>query len=363
MTTRHLWRTLLALLAASVLVLGACSSDDDSSDGDSTDDSTDDEAAAGGGSADTLRLGYFPNVTHAPALVGIQEGLFEDALGDTSLEVSSFDSGGSASEALLSGAIDATFVGPNPAINAFAQSDGAVTLVSGSTSGGASLVVDPSIASPEDLAGTTIASPDLGNTQDVALRTWLGEQGYEVDESGGGDVSIQPQENADSLRLFQEGTIDGAWVPEPWATRLVQEGGGEVLVDEGELWPDGQYVTTHLLVSTEFLQENPDTVRALIEGELASLDFIADDPEAAQVAANDEIEQLTGERIPEEVISAAWENLEFTYDPIASSLEGSKDNAVAVGLLDEVDLDGIYDLSILNELLEERGDEPVEGLS
>jgi NitT/TauT family transport system substrate-binding protein len=363
-TQRRTLRVVLGLLAASVLVLGACSSDDDSSEGSDggTEDSTGSGEEAGGATADTLRLGYFANVTHAPALVGVEEGTFEDALGDTTLETSTFNSGTEASEALLSGAIDATFIGPNPAINAFAQSDGAVVLVSGSTSGGASLVVNPDITSPEDLEGTTIASPDLGNTQDVALRTWLGEQGYETDTSGGGDVSVSPQENADSLRLFQEGTIDGAWVPEPWATRLIQEGGGETLVDEGELWPDGQYVTTHLLVSREFLDQYPGTVQDLIEGELAALELIESDPEAAQTATNDGIEAITTERIPDEVISAAWENLEFTADPIASSLQTSKDDAVALGLLDEVDLDGIYDLSILNQVLADAGEPEVEGL-
>jgi NitT/TauT family transport system substrate-binding protein len=197
----------------------------------------------------------------------------------------------------------------------------------------------------------------------VALRFWLGEQGYEVDQSGGGEVEITPQENADTLTTFQDGTIDGAWVPEPWATRLIEEGGGHVLLDEAELWPDGQFVTTHLIVRTDYLEEHPANVRALVEGLLDAIDQAnADDPADAQTTVNDGIEEVTTNRLDDATIQGAWENLTFTADPIASSLEASKDHAVEVGLLDEVDLDGIYDLTILNQVLADRGEEEVAGL-
>jgi NitT/TauT family transport system substrate-binding protein len=348
---------------AAVLALGlaatACGGDDD------------DGAAAGGeqASADaapsgTLNLGYFANVTHAPAIIGQQQALFEEALGDdVEVNYSTFNSGTEASEALLTGSIDATFIGPNPAINAFAESDGAVRIVAGTTSGGAALVVRDGIETPEDLEGTTLATPDLGNTQDVALRYWLGEEGYEVDESGGGDVSITPQDNADTLTAFQDGSIDGAWVPEPWATRLVNEGGGHVLLDEADLWPEGQFVTTHLIVRTDYLEESPANVRGLVEGLLDALDVAnGDDPAQAQTTTNDGIEEVTTQRLDEATIQGAWENLTFTPDPIASSLEASKDHAVEVGLLEDVDLEGIYDLTILNELLAERDQEEVAAL-
>lgn len=189
-----------------------------------------------GGSGDeatTIRLGYFANVTHA-AILGVDKGFFQDALGeDVTIEVTTFNSGTEAAEALLSGAIDASFIGPNPAISAFATSEGeAVRLVAGTTSGGASLVVKPEITSAADLAGTTLATPSLGNTQDVALRSWLKEEGYTTDTSGGGDVSIVPQENADTLTGFIDGTIDGAWVPELVMPASCSRGGGTVLVDE-----------------------------------------------------------------------------------------------------------------------------------
>jgi NitT/TauT family transport system substrate-binding protein len=309
----------------------------------------------------TLRLGYFPNVTHAPAIVGADSGAFADALGpNVTLEVSHFNAGGEAIEALLSGAIDATFIGPNPAINGFAQSEGeALRIVAGTTSGGASLVVADGIDSADDLAGTTLASPALGNTQDVALRAWLVDNGYATDTAGGGDVAVVNVENAEALTLFREGELDGAWVPEPWATRLVLEGGGHVLVDESDLWPDGEFVTTHLIVATGLLEERPDVVTGLLNGLVDTIDTINADPAAALTATNDGIEAITANRLADETIAGAFENLTFTVDPIASSLQGSADDAIAVGLLDEVDLTGIYDLTLLNEVLAERGREPV----
>jgi NitT/TauT family transport system substrate-binding protein len=315
------------------------------------------------GPTGTLRLGYFPNVTHAAALVGVESGTFRDALGTgVTLEPSSFNAGGAASEALLNGAIDATYIGPNPAINAFAQSSGAaIRIIAGATSGGAFLVVKPEITSAEDLRGKKLATPQLGNTQDVALRTWLAENGLTTDTSGGGDVSILPQENAQTLQTFTDGQIDGAWVPEPWATRLVQEGGGTILVDEKTLWPEGKYVTTHLIVRTDYLQAHPDIIRALLAGHIEATDFVNDNPDEAKDLVNQGIEAITGNTVAEDVLSAAWENLEFTVDPIASSLRTSAEHAEQVGLLDPVDLTGIYDLAALNELLTSAGRETVAG--
>ncbi len=185
-----------------------------------------------------------------------------------------------------------------------------------------------------------------------------------MDETGGGDVKITPQENADTLTAFQAGDIQGAWVPEPWATRLVVEGGGHVLVNEADLWTaiDGRFVTTHLLVRTDYLEEHPANVRALVSGLLDAIDEANADAATAQVTTNDGIEKITTKRLADEIIAGAWDNLEFTADPVAASLRKSADDAVAVGLLDEVDLDGLYDLGILNDLLAERGEPEVEGL-
>jgi len=341
------------------VVLGACGSYNATATGAAAAD-----APAAAGEEVTLRLGYFPNVTHAPALFGIQDGIFADALGEmVTLETAPFNAGPEAIEALFADAIDATFIGPNPAINAYARSSGeAIRIVAGTTSGGAFLVVSPDIASAEDLRGKVVASPQLGGTQDVALRSWLLEQGLKTDTAQGGDVSIAPQANADTLTAFQNGEIAGAWVPEPWATRLVQEGGGKVLVDERDLWPSGQYVTTHLVVATEFLQDHPDVVKKLIEGLVKSVGAIEADSAKAQASTNAGIAVVTDKPLPEQVISAAWANLEFTVDPVASSLQKSADNAIAVELLEPVDLSGIYDLTILNEVLAELGRPEVSGL-
>lgn len=322
-------------------------------------------SSSGGGDDVTLRLGYFPNITHAPALVGVEEGFFEDALGDNvNLETFTFDSGTEATEALLSDALDISYIGPSPAITAYAESNGdAVRLISGSTSGGAALVTTDDITSPEQLEGTTLASPSLGNTQDIALRTYLADQGFETTPEGGGDVEIVPQDNSTTLDAFQTGAIDGAWVPEPWATRLVEEGGGRVLVDEADLWPDRQFVTTHIIVRTAFLEDNPDVVQAFLEGHAEALDYANDNPDQAQADSISEIEEISGSEVSEDITAKAWENLEFTFDPIASSLQQNADDAESLGLLDPVDLTDIYDLTLINEILTQRGEPEVQGLS
>jgi NitT/TauT family transport system substrate-binding protein len=358
-------RLLAVSLIAVALVIAACSAP---AEGGSGAPSASSAVASGASSVaapqGTLKLGYFPNITHATALVGVESGIFARDLGPgVTFEVSSFNAGPAASEALLNGAIDATFIGPNPAINAFAKSQGAaIRIIAGATSGGAYLVVKPEITTAADLRGKKVASPQLGNTQDVALRTWLADNGLVTDAQGGGDVSILPQDNAQTLETFTSGSIDGAWVPEPWATRLVQEGGGKVLVDEKTLWPGGQYVTTHLIVRTDYLEAHPDMIRALLEGLLEANDLVNSDPTKAQRLTNQGIQKITGKTIADKVITAAWANLTFTVDPIASSLKGSADHATKVGLLDPVDLTGIYDLRLLNELLQAAGKPPVSGL-
>lgn len=338
------WATRTWLIGLVSLLVAACSGATTTS-GNTTGATANDSPAA-------VRLGYFPNVTHAPALVGVADGLFQAELGSVPLETFTFNAGTEAVEALFADAIDMTFIGPNPAINAYAQSESAaIRIISGSTSGGAALVVKPEINEPADLAGLKIASPSLGNTQDVALRAWLKEQGFETTPEGGGDVSVVPQSNGQSLETFLSGEIDGAWVPEPWATRLVVEGGGKVLVDERDLWPNGEFVTTHLIVSTEFLETYPEAVEAVLRGLVKTIDQINADPTGSQETVNASIEELTGTPLAPETMTGAWSTLTFTLDPIASSLRTSADKAVAVGLLEPVDLGGIYSLDALNGIL------------
>ena len=338
-------KVLLAVPLLFGLVVAACGSDDSTA-------------------SVEVRLGYFPNITHAPAIIGVLDGQLEEHLpkGST-LKTQTFNAGPEAVTSLFSGALDASFIGPNPAINAYAQSEGAaIRIVAGTTSGGAFLVVKDGIDKPSDLKGKKIATPQLGNTQDVALRAWLADNDLSSTDTGGGDVAIVPQANGDALAAFISGTIDGAWVPEPFATRFIQEGGAHVLIDEADLWPEGLYVTTHLIVRTEFLDEHPQAVKGLIEGLADAIALTESDPVKAKALTNQGIEAVTGKALAAAVIDAAWANLHFTLDPIASSLETSAEHAEAAGLLDPVDLADIYDLELLNEVLKARGEDPVEGL-
>src|SRR6266513_2087858 len=219
-------RRLLPLAFAVALAAAACGGDNSGSTSAGAAGAAT-AASASSGENVTLRLGYFPNITHASALVGVEKGIFADKLGpNVTLAPSAFNAGPVAVEAIFNGAIDATYVGPNPAINAFAKSNGeAIRIISGATSGGAFLVVNPSITKPADLKGKKVATPQLGNTQDVALRSWLKANGLKSREKGG-DVQVIPISNPDQLTLFLKGQIDAAWAPEPWAARLVHEGGG-----------------------------------------------------------------------------------------------------------------------------------------
>lgn len=345
--------SILAVVVATLLLFATgCSSD------------SGDQGAAAGKDVTSVRLGYFPNLTHASAIVGVDKGIFQKALGDAQLEPKTFKDGTEAVEALFADAIDATYIGSGPAINAFQKSDGkALRIVAGATSGGASLVVASDINSPEDLKGKTLSSPKLGNTQDVSLRAWLKEQGYKTDTTGGGDVKIAPQENSLTLDAFKAGTIDGAWVPEPWATRLVQEGDGKVLVDERDLWPNDAFVTTHLVVATTFLEDHPDVVKKLIEGQVEANTFLNENGEEARTIVNAGIKEITGKDLAPAVIDAAWENLEFTNDPISSSLQKAATDAKDATLLETDDIAGIYDLALLNEVLKAAGDPEVKGLT
>jgi NitT/TauT family transport system substrate-binding protein len=313
-------------------------------------------ASGAPGPAPTLRLGYFANLTHAAAIVGVDRGFIHTELGDTTLETQIFDAGPAVVEALFAGALDAAYLGPNPAINAFGQSDGeAIRIIAGATSGGAQLVVRRGLTTAQDLRGKTLATPQLGNTQDVALRAWLTEQGLRHSVQGGGEVTISPTKNADTLQLFQDGKLDGAWVPEPWASRLVQEAGATVLVDERDLWPAGEFVTTHLIVRTEFLEQHPQTVEALLRGHVTAVQWVTENPDEAKTAVNNGLDALTGKPLEPDVLDRAWQNLTVTEDPIATSLQRSADAAVAAGVAKEkFDLVGIYDLSIVNRILTER---------
>ncbi len=306
----------------------------------------------GGTPAAALRLGYFPNITHATAVYGDATGLFARTLAGTAVSTQTFSAGPAAVEALFGGSLDATYIGPNPTINAFLKSKGeAVRIVAGATSGGAALVVRPGITDVAALRGATIASPQTGGTQDIALRSFLSSHGFTVDKAGAGDVTVLAQDNPVTLTAFQAGAVDGAWVPEPWASRLVLEGGGKVLVDERDLWPEGDFVTTQLVVRTDYLAAHPDTVRKLIAASVEANREINADPATAKAVVNDKLTELTGKALPPEILDRAFAQIRSTNDPIASSLVISARHAFATGLVQQADLTGIYDLRLLREVL------------
>lgn len=317
-------------------------------------------SAAEGAPVTELRLGYFANVTHAPALVGLQEGIFQEDLGDVEVSTQVFNAGPAAIEALTAGAIDATYIGPNPSINTFIQSGGqSARIVAGATTGGAALVVADGIDEPQDLKGTTLASPQLGNTQDVALRTWLADQGYRTDTAGGGDVSITPTENAQTLTLFQQGAIDGAWLPEPWVSRLVLDAGAHVLQDEADLWPDGEFPTTVLLVRADFLAQHPAVVEDLLRGHVDSVQWIADHPDQVADVVNAQLTADTGKALSDPVIDRALEHVSFSVDPHADTFETLVQNGLTAGTQKDGSIDGLFDLRLLNGILAKAGDDEV----
>jgi len=310
----------------------------------------------------TLRIGYFPNITHSQAVIGLNNGDFQKTLGDNvTVETFRFNAGPSAIESLLADRIDATYIGPNPAINGYLLTGGKdLRVISGASSGGASFIVrnDSGIETVNDLGGKKFASPQLGNTQDVALRKYLIDNGFNTVENGG-NVTVLPIANADILTVFLKGEIDGAWVPEPWATRLVQEAGGKVFVDEKSLWPDGKFVTGNLIVRTDYLEKNPEIIKKLLEAHVDETLKINNDTAAAAKEFNTQLKKLTGQEISESVLDKAYSNLELTYDPLKLTLFKSANDAYDLGFIekgkDRPNLSGIYDTTLLNEVLAEKG--------
>lgn len=308
----------------------------------------------------TIRVGAFPNITHPQAMVGKANGWFQTAMGhEVKIEWKTFNAGPSAIEAMFAGALDMTYIGPNPAINGYVRSDGAaVRTIAGATSGGAALVVrrDAGISTLEDFHGKRIASPQMGNTQDVALRAWLKTHGLKTSDKGG-DVQVIPVANPDQLTLFVKKQLDGAWAPEPWASRLVHEANGRIFLDERQLWPRGQFVTAQLLVRTSFLNEHPDLVKGWLRAHVALTDWINGHLPEAKAILNSQIQKETGKALPTDVLDEAFSRLAVTYDPLREALLKAAQSAFEAGFLGRQmpDLSHIYELKLLNEVLAEKG--------
>lgn len=355
----HTLRSLTALLALPLLVTacgyGSKAAADNSG-----------PAAEGGkktGGLSEVKIGYFGNVTHATPLVGLRDGgEIPKELGGTKVSTQVFNAGPAAIEALNAKAVDLTWVGPSPAINGFTKSGGKnLKIVSGATSGGASLVVDPKkVTSLNDLKGKRIATPQLGNTQDVALLSYLAGKGLKVNpETGKGDVSVLRQDNKEIPTTFEQGGIDGAWVPEPTASKIV-DSGGKTLLNEKKLWKDGKFVTTNLVARADFLKQHPDVVEAVIRGSVKTNAWIGKHPDAAKKHINSALERDAGKPLPGPVLDSAFKDIEVTDDPLASTLELEAKHGVQAGLLKQASLKGIYDLSILNRVLKGEGKPAVD---
>ncbi|MFD7441329.1 aliphatic sulfonate ABC transporter substrate-binding protein [Streptomyces sp. NPDC059909] len=359
-TSRSTTRTTLrrSVVAAAVLpllavALTACGY------GSTADDDKKTEVAAKGEklSAENVRIGYFPNLTHATALVGIQEGLIQKELGGTKIVSQTFNAGPSEIEALNGGSLDIGFIGPSPSINAYVKSKGKnLRIISGAASGGVKLVVNPDkIKTLDDIKGKKIATPQKGNTQDVAFLNWIADKGWKVDsESGKGDVSVVRTDNKVTPDAYKSGSIDGAWVPEPTASKLVSEG-AKVLLDEATLWPGKKFVITNIIVSQTFLKEHPDVVEAVLRGTVKTNAWINANPDKAKASANAHLKAETGKELAAKVIDPAWPSIQITDDPLAATLKTQADYAVKAELIKQPDLNGIYDLTLLNKVLKAAG--------
>ena len=312
----------------------------------------------------TLRVGYYPNLTHAQALVGLANGTFEQALGPgTPIRPKVFNAGPSVIEALFADELDLAYVGPNPAINGYVKSRGqALRVIAGAASGGAVLVVRDgvSIQTAKDFAGKRVATPQLGNTQDVAMRHYLLQRGLSTEERGG-TVRLIPMQNPDILTAFLKGAVDAAWVPEPWGARLVREAGGKIFLDERQLWPEGKFSTAVVIVSAKTLDERPEVIRRWLQAHVEVTEWIDSHPDEAKRLVNAEIAKLTGKKLSDDILNDAWSRLHVTYDPLAQSLVTAGDHAFELGFLGvtKPELALMFDLHLLNDVLRTKRRAPV----
>jgi NitT/TauT family transport system substrate-binding protein len=317
-----------------------------------------------GAASNVLRIGYFPNLNHAQAVIGLENGDFQKALGNDGIivEPQVFGAGPSVIEALFANQIDVAYIGPNPAINGYVVSQGKdLRIIAGAASGGAVFVVrsDLGIRSPKDFAGKRFASPQLGNTQDISLRSYLLGNGHKTKENGG-DVEVVSANMPDIMTLFLKKQIDGAWVPEPWGSILVKEANGRIFLDERSLWPDGRFVTANIIARTDYVKGNPETINKLLKLHINETVWINSHKDQAIQAFNSGLKKLTGRTIPEDELRQAWSRIEFTYDPIKRSLLKLASDAYDLGFLakgkkQQPDLSGLYDLTLLNNILKKKG--------
>jgi len=300
-----------------------------------------------------VRLGYFANVTHAQALIGVARGDFQKALGGVPLKTMIFNAGPSAVEAIFAGELDLTYIGPSPAINAFVKSKGqAVRIVSGAAANGVVIVArnGSGIARLEDLAGKRLATPQYGNTQDVSARHYVLNVLKQPLKEQGGSTQILPIANAEQLGLFKSAQLDAAWVPEPWGARLVHEAGGVVIEEEKNLWPRKNFTVAVVLASAKFLEQNPEMVTAFLRVHAELTRWINAEPAQAAELVNGELRKLTGKALKKEVLAEAFSRLSFSTDPFPESIEQFAGWAYELGFAKEKpELKGLVDLRLLEK--------------
>ncbi len=299
------------------------------------------------GSENRIRVAYFPNVGHAVPIIGTETGIFSNGLGNqTVIETKLFDSGPQVIESLFANSIDIAYVGPGPAINGFLKSENkGIKILSGAASGGASFIVHPdsSISSVQDFPGKRIAAPQIGNSQDISLRTYLSENGLKTAEKGG-SVVVFNIPNPDIYTLFVKGEIDAAWVPEPWATILVNELGGKRLFYEEELWPDKQFASVLLIGRSDFIEKHPQIIQNWISSHMETVNRINSNPNESELIFNQFMKKTLGQSLPDQIVSESLANLEITSDPISNSIYIFAERADSLGYLGRhgYDLEGIF---------------------
>jgi NitT/TauT family transport system substrate-binding protein len=282
-----------------------------------------------------LRVGHFPNITHAQALVAHNlsrqgKGWFEEKLGaGIKIEWFVYNAGPSAMEAIFARSIDLTYVGPGPALNAYTKSNGAeIRLIAGSANGGAALVVQPdqNLKAPADFRGKKIASPQLGNTQDISCRAWLLAGGLKITQLGG-DAQVLPTQNPDQLALFQQKKVDAVWTVEPWVSRLERESGGKIVVDERDV------ATTVLISSAKFLSQQRELAKKFAEAHAALTDWMMKNPDEAQKLIKAELLAETRSEMAADLIAQSWKRIVFTAEVPRSSIESFMQNSLKTGFI------------------------------
>ena len=302
---------------------------------------------------DKIRVAFFPSIGHIIPIVGLEEKIFEKGIGEEKqIETKLFDSGPQVIESIFSGSIDIAYVGPGPIINGFLKSDGKdIKILSGAASGGASFIIQPNsgLESLENFDGKRIASPQISNSQDVSLRHYLQSHGLKSVEKGG-TVFVLNISNPDIYTLFAKGDIDGAWVPEPWATILVQELDGIRLFNEEKLWPNEEFASVLLIVRTKYLENNPETVQKWVESHEKTVTWINSNPDKSKSLFSNFLIDYMGKSLPTKIIDESFSNISITSDPIKNSVIIFAERADSLGYLGRsgYNLDGIFYNAVLN---------------